>query len=463
MSYDPHDTIAAIASAPGGAARGVVRISGTEIATKLATCFTPECVEHRLERIGVPQRISGIFHAEGDGASGRLEIPGQLLLWPSRHSYTRQPSAEFHTIGSPPLLAAVLEELSRRGIRPAEPGEFTLRAFLAGRIDLTQAEAVLGVIDARDRSDLDAALDQLAGGLSRPLHCIREQLLAALAELEAGLDFAEEDIEFISRAALRHRLAKARSVVKETLSQMATRDVQLHLPRIVIVGPPNAGKSSLFNAILERFGDGTAASAIVSPEPGATRDYVTGRIIVGNRLCELVDTAGEVAEHFDNLQAASQEMTARQRGQADLRLRCSDATCPPLREDGANDHEIYVQTKSDLAEFDHADRNGGDITCSSATGEGLDDLLDAIRTRPGTDLPEGGRGALAAATASRCTGSLRDADDALRVAIELTSDGGDELIAAEIRSALDSLGQVVGTTSTDNLLDRIFSQFCIGK
>src|SRR5687767_5390558 len=163
MAYDLHDTIAAVASAAGGAARGVVRISGPDAVKLLARCFQPSGDDFEsLPNVSAPQRIRGAMFVAGIDGGPDLSIPGSLLLWPGAQSYTRQPSAEFHTIGSPPFLAAVLEELGRHGIRPAEPGEFTLRAFVAGRIDLTQAEGVIGVIDAQDRGDLDAALDQVA-------------------------------------------------------------------------------------------------------------------------------------------------------------------------------------------------------------------------------------------------------------------------------------------------------------
>ena len=187
MSYDLHDTIAAVASAAGGAARGVVRISGPDAVRLLARCFQSSDDDFEtLTNVSAPQRIHGAIRVAGTNGGQDVSVPGALLLWPGAHSYTRQPSAEFHTIGSPPLLAAVLEELGRHGIRPAEPGEFTLRAFVAGRIDLTQAEGVLGVIDAQERGDLDAALDQVAGGLSRPLHQIREDLLCLARGVGSG-------------------------------------------------------------------------------------------------------------------------------------------------------------------------------------------------------------------------------------------------------------------------------------
>jgi tRNA modification GTPase len=464
VSYDLHDTIAAIASAPGGAARGIVRISGSDVLEKLSACFRPDDPSLQLSAVGAPRRIAGVFYLRDNGRDGDLELPGHLLLWPSARSYTRQPAAEFHTIGSPPLLAAVIDELAHVGIRAAEPGEFTMRAFLAGRIDLTQAEAVLGVIDSRERDELDAALEQLAGGLSRPLHRIRQDLLAVLAELEAGLDFVEEDLEFVSRDALRERLLEARRVVAATLKQISGRDVRQELPRVVIVGPPNAGKSSLFNMLVRRFGSEASPGSIVSPEPGATRDYVSERIVIDRVECLLVDTAGIDPRTAGRLHGDSQQMSESQRRRAEVRLLCRECTQPPDGEDDDPDSEdLLIVTKSDLG-GGGAQRfgcSGKTVYCSSVTGAGLDELARRIRAHIAAN--DRGPAAFAAATSARCSGSLREADRAIAAAIDLTENAGEELIAAEIRAALAGLGDVVGATTVDDVLDRIFSQFCVGK
>ena len=458
--YDLNDTIAAVASAAGGAARGVVRISGPETAARLARCFrSADRDAGNFSKRIAPQRVCGAIEvAQADGDRS-LSIPGSLLLWPGSQSYTRQPSAEFHTLGSPPLLAAVLEELGRQGIRPAAPGEFTLRAFVAGRIDLTQAEGVLGVIDAQGRGELDAALDQVAGGLSQPLHQIREDLLSLLAELEAGLDFVEEDIEFISRQSLTHRLASAQHVLTATRSQLSNRDQCSEVQRIVLVGAPNAGKSSLFNALLDRYGHGDAASSIVSEQPGATRDYVIGRLQIDHLQCELVDTAG-----IDDVQAASiaeaaQAASGVQRRAADLRVHCFDVGGKFQTSD--HDGEVLVFTKIDQKPI--AAPASAFIGCSSVTGAGLDALAARIRAEIGRLGDRHECGAAVAVTSARCHGSLQRADESLQVAAALVAAGCDELLAAEIRSALDALGEIVGAICADDVLDRVFGQFCIGK
>jgi tRNA modification GTPase len=395
------------------------------------------------------------------GRTPPLIIAGNLFLWPDERSYTRQPSAEFHTTGSPPLLAAIVDELCRHGARQAAPGEFTLRAFLGGRIDLTQAEAVMGVVGSRSQAELDGALDQLAGGLSRPLKRLREDLLAVLAELEAGLDFAEEPIEFIGRAELRGRLERGLDLVRATLEQLATRDLPGDLPRIALVGPPNAGKSSLFNALVDRFGAVGGSRSIVSPLPGATRDFVTAVVELGGLACELIDVAGEdVAAVADRIAEAAQHHAAYQRRAADLEVRCTPITGSEIgvQARGTADADaIDVATMADLA----PDRAAGSATaCSSVTGAGMDVLADEIRRRLAAQI---GEGSARSATAARSAGSLREAERALSAAVELLDADGDELVAAEIRIALNAVGEVTGAVCAEDVLDRVFSQFCIGK
>jgi len=198
------ETIAAVASAAGGAARGIVRLSGPSVRACLERCFQPADPQS-WSAAARPTVFAGCLTLAGSGA----RLPCDVYFWPGARSYTRQPVAEIHTLGSPPLLEAVLATLAARGARPARPGEFTLRAFLAGRLDLTQAEAVLGVIDAADGRQLADALEQLAGGLAAPLDALRGRLLDLLAHLEAGLDFADEGVQFITPEALAAELAAA--------------------------------------------------------------------------------------------------------------------------------------------------------------------------------------------------------------------------------------------------------------
>ncbi|HEX7450351.1 MAG TPA: GTPase, partial [Pirellulales bacterium] len=493
--FDLADTIAAIASPPGGAARGIVRVSGPNLLSLVAGLFSADepCA---IEQIRLPTAIAGRLALRSLGSP----LPCTLYLWPSSRSYTRQPTAELHTLGSPPLLQAVLGELCEAGARPARPGEFTLRAFLAGRLDLTQAEAVLGVIDARGPRQLAAALAQLAGGLAAPLTRLRDDLLDLLAHIEAGLDFVDEDIELIAPDELTKQLQAAQHEIDRLARQMDSRGETSEAVRAVLVGAANVGKTSLYNAL-------TAQTAIVSPQAGTTRDYLRAKLELDGVVCELIDTAGVIWQpplpapalppslgdasssvapalvagprpHADSanpphaadtVSHAAHRAATELRQQADIEIFCLDATRPLNAWEHSSllgtshSARIVVLTKVDqpgTAALRAADdlAGGSDaIATSSVSGVGLEPLrarLRAIVAAQDSDQ-------LSAVTAARCHDSLRQADAALAHARELAvSRQGEELVAAELRLALDALGQVVGTVYTDDVLDRIFSRFC---
>jgi tRNA modification GTPase len=380
-------------------------------------------------------------------------VPARAYLWPTSRSYTRQPSAELHLPASPPILEAALAAVCAAGARLARPGEFTLRAFLAGRLDLTQAEAVLGVIEAGSRQELAAALSQLAGGLARPLVQLRETLLDLLAHLEAGLDFVDEDIEFITPAELTAQLDSALAQVETIARRLAGRGEAGELPKVVLAGPPNAGKSSLLNALAG------APAAIVSPLAGTTRDFVARRVRLGDRECLLIDTAGLAEDAPDGeLSHLAAEAASEQLRGADLVLLCREALKPetPSCSEAFQPEALLVWTKCDLLSPGDSPPRGG-LPTSSRTGQGLADLRSAIWARLAT-------GTAVASTAARCRESLRLAAAALaRASAAARSGGGQELVAAEVRLALEELGQVVGAVYTEDLLDRVFSRFCIGK
>jgi tRNA modification GTPase len=470
--YDTDDTIAAIATAAGGAARAIVRVSGPDAVRIVAKCFSAEYGEP-LERCARATAVAGQMRVDlsdiGRAGPNDLSVECDLYLWPDERSYTRSPVAELHTIGSPPLVDAVLATVCRAGARLAEPGEFTLRAFLAGRIDLTQAEAVLGVIDASGNEELTAALAQLAGGLARPLTKLRHDLLQLLAELEAGLDFVDEDIRFLSAGEIVERLTLARRLIGEIAEQMAGRSRATADRQVVLVGPPNVGKSSLFNALVGRAGVMDAATArrsgraLVSPAAGTTRDYLTAELTLGDVQCELVDTAGVAAVSGDDaIESFAQSLAAERREKAAIRIWCVDvhAAAFPLH----SDRDLVVITKADLARSPIRLPPGvRAIVTSSVTGQGFSELCDVLRE---TLLQEsrGGQSSVVTSTAERCRESVRLADEAIARASDIASGGGgDELVAAELRVALEELGKVVGAVYTNDLLDRIFGTFCIGK
>jgi tRNA modification GTPase len=465
------DTIAAIASAPGGGARGIVRLSGPDVLKCLRAVF------HSNDK----QELEAPMHAQAIGGSLELTgisapVPCDVFLWPRGRSYTGQMVAEFHTLGSPPLLEALLKSLSAAGARMAERGEFTLRAFLSGRIDLTQAEAVLGVIEASDQRELQVAAAQLAGGLAGPLHHLRDMLLELLAHLEAGFDFADEDLPFITAEQLQGRLDEAAENVARLAAQMESRGTVQTAVRAVLLGQPNTGKSSLFNALTRK------EQALVSETPGTTRDYLVAELDFDGRKCQIIDTAGyhadisRAASAIDTPDLAAQAAAAEQIARAHVRLLCLDATRPlnfwELAELARVDdlHRIVVWMKMDVASPDDCStalrrsstHEEPTVLTSSVTGQGLDLLRMELRRMAVS--AETVCGDVVASTAARCHQSLDRAGESLQNARDLCrSKSGEEFIAAEIRMALDELGKVVGAVYTDEVLDRIFSRFCVGK
>ncbi len=479
MAYDVDDTIAAIASASGGAARGILRLSGPETLACLKACFHPTNDQTLPSQQAT--RVTG--HLNVGDTIGDLDC--QVYVWPTQRSYTRQPAAEVHTIGSPPILELLLQTLCKHGARLAEPGEFTLRAFLAGRLDLPQAEAVLGVIDATNQQQLDVCLTQLAGGLSSKLNQLRDGLLNLCADLEAGLDFVDEDIEFVSATESTRQLTTIEESIGSVVDQMQRRGESHFTPRIVLRGRPNAGKSTLWNTLTSH------QTAITSNAPGTTRDYLECGIELGGIACTLIDTAGVDDQPLDKIDAAARKMAAQRHEQAHLNILCIDSSTALQQWDasqlnGTQSVDLAVLTKSDsIVNFWQLENEqwgfkitpGVDKTTlthlqsqqrielihiSCHQTHGLKKLLERMQQAIGSKLND--ESSVVTATSTRCHESLRRAlEDVGRARQLATLQAGDELVAAEIRNALNELGKVVGAVYTEDVLDRIFSRFCIGK
>lgn len=456
-------TIAALASPPGSSARGIVRLSGCDVREVLSEWFEPhDRVVWQSSRMAAIH--AGVLNLPG----ARTAIPVEIHLWPNHRSYTGQPIAELHLPGSPPLLEAVLAEVHRRGVRPARPGEFTLRAFLAGRLDLLQAEAVLGVIDAHDHTELQSALAQLAGGLSGRLADLRHDLLELLADLEAGLDFIEEDIEFVGRCELIGRIAVARQFVEDLLQQSSDRMQSRVRTKVVLAGLPNAGKSTLFNRLANN------ESALVSPHEGTTRDFLSAPVDWRGLSFDLIDTAGWELDST-GIALFAQQQRADQLRDSDILLWCSSAALDSAQHDldevlfteveAQSRSALRVTTQIDRIEFAPATLVLADPTLaiSAVTGEGLDDLAEQLRSRIAISRGPGRQ--WLGMTAARCRESLEAVATSLERAEESAESlaTGDELLAIDVREALDHLGRILGTVYTDDILDRVFSKFCIGK
>ncbi len=451
------ETIVAIASPLGGAARGVVRLSGPNLRGCLENCFRPDPPQS-LASLTPAAVAPGVLWLDGFTSPA----PCQLYFWAGTRSYTGQPVAEVHTLGSPPLLEAVVRAACRGGARPAEPGEFTLRAFLAGRIDLTQAEAVLGVIDATGAAELDAALKQLAGGLAGPLRRLRDDLLELLAHLEAGFDFADEDLPFIKVEELLSQLQAASSQVDELVKKLAFRGESAARVRVALVGPPNAGKSSLFNALAGRQG------AIVSEIAGTTRDYLTAELDLDGIKCELIDTAGIRWSFFgiwhgrtcrpaddartvssstraDHLCRIARNWRSRRDENWECRFSGRNRRVDEVRSGDLVHRPRRVDASDQRGDRCRHPRNEVRDPCSRIAG------LDAAKRGSCRDGRALWRIAAAGSRLARsCESGVRERF-------------GEELIATEVRVALNELGKVAGAVYTEDVLDRIFSRFCIGK
>ena len=443
-------TIAAVASPPGSGAVSLIRISGPAAAA-IAAAATGGHASSPTPRRATLTRILD--------AGGETIDDGLLTLFPAPHSFTGETCVEFTGHGGMLVTREVLARFLECGARPAEPGEFTQRAFLNGKLDLTQAEAVMDLINARTRLALRAAREQLDGEIGRQTTALRDALLATLAHLEAWIDFPEEDIDPKSGQAL---LSSLRQVLQGVETLLATADQGRILRegvRTVLCGPPNAGKSSLLNRLLgfER--------AIVSEIPGTTRDTIEEIINLHGIPLRLIDTAG-MRDTQDQLEAQGIHRTLRQIESADLLLEVADASQPPPPQDeptaDSSALRIRVLNKSDLP--NHPGWNDlSAVRISCATGAGIDDL--ATRIREALHLGQKEWGDHAVAINARHQHSLKTAAHHLRKALEsLAHQGNDPALAAiDLRDALDSLGEIPGKLDTEDLLSHIFSTFCIGK
>ncbi len=448
------DTIVAVASPAGRAARGIVRLSG----------------EHAFEV------ASGILAGEiAPGtytvAEARLSLPATapfpVLVYVMRapRSYTREDVVEIHAPGSPPLLAAIAAETCRRGARMAEPGEFTRRAFLNGRIDLAQAEAVLALIRARSDDEERLALSILGGDLSAEVRAIRARLMDLAVDLEAGLDFAEEDVTFADEARQARDVDAAARAADALLAKSVTREVFREEVLAVIFGPANAGKSSLFNALAR------CEHSLVSATPGTTRDFLETVVRIGAVEFFLVDTAG-VRTPEEAVEAVAVEQSRRFAREARIVLFVADGSSTPspdalaLYEEAARLPRVVALNKSDIAPAASVDAwkralCGAEIVeVSAKTGEGLR-LLEAALA----EAVEGGRVDLSTMRfqlAARQRRLVEDARDALaRARAEVGR--GEELVAASVREAAEALSRVTGEDYVGDVLDEVFSRFCLGK
>ena len=460
----PDSTIAAVSTAPGPGGIAIVRLSGPSAELILTRLFRPTQTRFPLDSHHLA--LGRIV----DPDTGRVLDEVLAVLMRAPHSYTREDVAEIHTHGGPVVTGRVLELTLRAGARLAEPGEFTKRAFLAGRIDLSQAEAVAELIAAKGRAEAELAMAQLAGGLKERVLALREPLLDVLAHLEVALDFPEEEADILDPCQAAARLEKeALALLDELLASYESGRLFREGLELAIVGRPNVGKSSLLNRLL---GD---ELAIVTPSPGTTRDLIEAEALVGGIPLTLVDTAGLETPARDEAEAEGQRRARARTAEADLVLLVLDQSQPLGNEDRRllnlvrERPLIGVLNKMDLSPaFDPAQAASllapaPVARVSAKTGQGLGDLQALIlevviggRTRPDR-LP-------ALVPNARHRQALEEARGPLLAAIEGLRGGlPPEIVALEMQTALDRLGRITGQTLPEDVLDRIFETFCLGK
>jgi tRNA modification GTPase len=445
-------TIAAIASPPGGGERGIVRLSGPKARDLVRAVW------------GGP---GDLVLGERALAVGRFRdargTQPLLLLWmPGPRSFTREDVAEFHLPGSPPLLRAALDRLLDLGAVVAAPGEFTRRAFLSGRIDLARAEGVLELVRARNEGERRAATALLAGGLSDRIGALRDGLEDVRALVEASLDFDARDTGDVAAEEIDRRLAEARSALAETQGFEVARARGAGEPLVALVGAPNAGKSSLYNRLLGR------ERAIVAPVAGTTRDPVGTEIDLDGIRCRLLDTAGlDAAEPADPIERAARTAALSAVESADILVWVVDAASAgargsPPRSEG----RILAWNKVDRpgapAVPPEGLADGPWVATSAATGSGIPELraaiLAALRGGPGSDAVSTRElGARHRAALDRAAAAVEKSLEGRRRGVAL------ELLAEDLRAATDALDEITGRTTAEDVLDRIFARFCLGK
>lgn len=453
------DTIAAIATASAAAAVGIVRLSGAETRRVLAALFTP--VDGRSAAELPPRRMTyGTVH----DAEGRTLDHALAVVFSAGHSYTGEESAELHCHGSPVVLQEVLRAAFAAGARQARAGEFTERAFLNGKMDLTEAEAVIDLIDAETAEAARNAAAQVDGALRRPLEQVYDALLSLTSRFYAVVDYPDEDIEDLTLAETERTLTESEQTLAALLGTFARGRVLKSGAATAIVGAPNAGKSSLLNALVGYD------RAIVTDFPGTTRDTVEEKAVVGGVLLRLIDTAG-IRDGGDAVETMGVERSRAAAKQASLALLVLDGSRELTAEDEAAialantvPHLIVAVNKSDLPRALDvgalADRFDNVLSVSAVTGAGLDTLTDAIAAQFPSGETAGGAlltNARQADAANRALSAVAEARGALRIG--MTPD----VVLTDCEAALAALGELNGKQVRDDLVDTIFSRFCVGK
>ena len=457
------DTVAAISTPYGAGGIGIVRMSGPEAERVARTIFRPQSPSASF----VPRRLT-YGHIQ-DPRDRRVVDEVLLVYMRAPYTYTREDLVEIHCHGGPVPVRRILEICLDQGVRPAEPGEFTRRAFLNGRIDLLQAEAVADTVEARTAAALRFAQRQLEGRLSREIRSAQRAVRTMRVEVEAWLDFPEEDLPEPDLERIRRETDRWIRDLGELAETYREGSIYRDGVTLVIGGRTNAGKSTLMNALAGRD------RAIVSPQPGTTRDFLEETLVWEGIPVRLIDTAG-LRDAADDVEAQGVAHAHKQIGSADLFLLVLDASC--LDEEVCawvgrvvlKSRTVLVFNKMDRADGAWVDRVASafpdlpSVRVSALHGEGLDRLRQTVAARfTGEGLGLGSRSVITNVrhwrALDRCVGALRRAREQLSGAGQLAGD----LLAADLRDALGALGDLLGETTPEEILRDIFDRFCVGK
>jgi tRNA modification GTPase len=446
------DTIVAVSTPPGRGGIGIVRLSGPAART----------IAEPLLKLRHPLAPAQARFAEILDSTGEVLDEAVVTYFQSPHSYTSEDIVEISAHGSPVLLHHLLRQCLAGGARLAEPGEFTQRAFLSGRLDLTQAEAVHDLIESTTLHQARIAAQQLGGSLSHQITPIKQQLISLIAGLEAGIDFAEDDIDLLAQDQISSQIAAIEAPLTALENSFAYGRIVRDGFTMAIVGRPNVGKSSLFNRLVQRD------RAIVTSTPGTTRDLVTERVSLEGIPLELIDTAG-LRDSTDEAESIGISKSREAMSEADVVLLVLDATAPPHAEDGAavatltGRPFLIVINKQDLEDPESQIRESAlhAVKTSALTGSGIPQLRRAILSLLTKEIPNIETAVL---TNHRQQRSVSDALVALNRARQaVTAIIPHEMILLDLYEGLRALDAFTGSTTSDNILNLIFSKFCIGK
>ncbi len=447
------DTIAALATPAGAGAISVIRISGTK-------CFEVAGKVFKGKVNLADAKSHTIHYGTLMGSDGEIVDDVLVSVFRAPHSYTGEDSVEISSHGSPYIVKRILELLIDTGARSAQPGEFTQRAFLNGRIDLAQAEAVADIINARTEASLRGARNQIDGLLSDKVNSLKEALVNVSSLMELELDFAEEDIQFVNHEEAVKRVESIISEISDLLRTYSFGKILRDGIHVAIIGRPNVGKSSLLNYLIKD------SRAIVSEIPGTTRDVITEDFSYGGILFKLFDTAG-IRESAD---AIEQEGIARSRAA----LKSADIAVFLFDSFSGFDDELYkeavnilgrskillAQNKIDISEEDREHKP--DIMISAKKGDGILEMLDILKER--SYASNSYTESTAVITNMRHYKALEEARGYLQNAKGSLKDKmSGEFVSTDLRNAINSLGEIIGLVTSDDILNNIFSKFCIGK